>query len=330
MGVSREASRIGIDLSGPVRAVLISKASARVIASMTAQTGFEPDSRESLAALAREIREFWRPFEVRPDGVAGLPVSSCLLFTVPMQPLSKKELKQAMYLQVERMLPGGSSTMRMAAKEWPADLPVPPASGVSQGNKTYVVAAAESVVVLAAENLMKMAGVRPVGVEVPAIAACRGSRWMWAKRMDLEVAATSEEDQPSESGTVRDFDPGEEVRLNMALVVNPSEALLYLAFDACPWLKREIALDPDNPFVNAQIVAGEISRSARFAAGSLPAGFTAGVTVMGSSDRTGFLADYLKEQSGIRVQVWGAPAVNCSSEYGVAAGLALPKEGVTS
>lgn len=317
MALTREASRIGIDLSGPVRAALVSKESARVIASMTAQTGFEPDSRESLAALAREIREFWRPFQVRPEGFAGIPNNSCLLFTVPMQPLSKKELKQAMYLQVERLLPGGSSTMRMAVEEWPAGLPVPPSSGDFQGNKTYLVAAAESVVVRSAETLMKMAGVSPVGVEIPALAACRGSRWMWAERMKLELAA----------GAAETEEAGEQVRLNMALVVNPSEALLYLAFDRCPWLKREIPLDPDNPFVNAQIIAGEISRSARFAAGSLPAGFTGGVTIMGSSDRAGFLADYLGEQAGIRVQVWGAPAVNCSSEYGVAAGLALPKEG---
>ena len=91
-------------------------------------------------------------------------------------------------------------------------------------------------------------------------------------------------------------------RFNIALVVGPGEAQLHLAFHSCPWLMREIPLDPDNPFVNAQIIAGEVSRSARFVTNSLDGEFSGGITLMGASEKIDFIADYLGEEVGIRTQ----------------------------
>lgn len=296
-----QAPRMGIDLSGPVRVVLVS--GYEVLGSFTAHGEFDT-SKRSLAALAQQIKEFWQPLGPRPDGYAGLSDDNSLLFTVPMEPLNKKEFKQAMHLQVERFVPGGSNTMRMTYAEWPQDLPLPPSSEQFGDAKTYLVTAAESQTVQAAQKLMVMAGVKPVQVEISALAACRGSMGAWK----------------DDEGTFP-------VRLNMALVVNPQEALLYLAFDKIPWLKREIPLDLDNPFVNAQVIAGEISRSARFAASSLTGEFSVWVTAMGASDRIQFLADYLTEQAGIGVKVWGLAGIEIPPEYGVAVGVALPRGG---
>ena len=66
---------------------------------------------------------------------------------------------------------------------------------------------------------------------------------------------------------------------------------MYLSHGACPWLTREIPLDPDNPFVNGQILAGEITRSARFARASQGQNRRASDCIW-ESDRVSFLADF--------------------------------------
>ncbi len=310
MAVSNVGLRLGMDLSNPVRAVLFSEESGEIAAFMTAQAGFGHGSKKKLVSLAREIKDFCRPFKVRLDGVASLPVNDCHLFTVSIPLLDKKEFRQAIHLQVERVVPGGSNNMRMAVQEWPANLPPPPSTGAAYDNKTYVVAAAESDSVRAAESLMKMAGIRPVAVEIPASSACRTS-WRILTKMLHKI---------NEPGALP-------AQFNIALVVGPSEAQLHLAFHSCPWLMREIALDPDNPFVNAQILAGEVSRSARFVTNSLRGEFSGGITLMGLPERIDFIADYFGEKAGISTRVFGPPIVKCGSEYGVAAGSAFPKEG---
>ncbi len=310
MAVSSRGLRLGMDLSNPVRAVLFSEESGEIAAVMMAQTGFDQGSKERLVSLAREIKDFCRPFKVRPDGVASLPIENCHLFTVSIPLLDRKEFRQAIHLQVERVVPGGSNNMRMAVQEWPAKLPPPPSTSAVHDSKTYVVAAAESDSVRAAESLMKMAGIRPVAVEIPASPACRTS-WRILTEMLHEING-----------------PGApQARFNIALVVGPGEAQLHLAFHSCPWLMREIPLDPDNRFVNAQILAGEVSRSARFVTNSLDGEFSGGITLMGSSEKIDFIADYLGEEVGIRTQVFGPSFSKCGSEYGVAAGSAFPKEG---
>jgi hypothetical protein len=115
--------------------------------------------------------------------------------------------------------------------------------------------------------------------------------------------------------------------LDISIVARPSEAVMYLSYGACPWLTREIPLDPDNPFVNGQILAGEITRSARFARASAKGRVDGRVTVIGESDRVSFLADYLKEQTGLRTRLWGHPVLDSEPEYGVAVGLALQEGG---
>ena len=111
MAVSNRGLRLGLDLSNPVRAVLFSEESGEIAAFMTAQTGFDQGSKVKLTSLAREIRDFCRPFKVRPDGVASLPIENCHLFTVSIPLLDKKEFRQAIHLQVERVVPGGSNKM---------------------------------------------------------------------------------------------------------------------------------------------------------------------------------------------------------------------------
>lgn len=320
MAISNTGLRMGIDLSGPVRVVLLSGKHARVVASMTAQTGFEQDSKERLRTLASEIREFWKPYKVRPYGIAGLPAKGGFLFTVSLPHMSNKELKQAIRLQVERIVPGSSHNVRMAVQKWPAKLPLPPSSSTSANITTYVVAAADADLIRAAEKLMNMAGVKPVGVEVPASPACRMSWWMWAKRQaSASVPGDDTKGQLSDINLLASF--------NIALDIHSHEALLHLAFDSFPWLMREIPLDPKNTFGNARILAGEVSRSVRFVANSWPGELAGGVTVMGSSSETGFISGYLGEQVGIKTQVCDLQSIQCDSEYGLAVGLALPKEG---
>lgn len=313
MADSGTGLRMGIDLSDPVRVVLFSKTSDSVIASMTARTGFDPDSRQKLNSLASEIKDFWKPHRVRPHAVAGLPVEGSFLFTVSLPSMSKKELKEAIRLQLERIVPGSSHNVRMAVQKWPPQLVLPPSSGAPANGETYVVAAAEADLVRAAERLMKMAGAKPVGVEIPASPACRISRWMLAR--------------PVEEDFDRVQDDSLHAIFNVALDIRPNGALLHLAIDNYPWLMREIPMNPGNLLANAEILAGEVSRSARFIAGSGPGQLTRNVTVLGSSDSAGFIADYLSEQVGIETQVCGPELIQCDAEYGVAAGLALPKEG---
>ena len=356
MTVSSTGLRMGIDLSDPVRVVLFSKTSDSIIASMTARTGFDWDSRQKLNALASEIKDFWKPYKVRPLGVAGLSIRDCLLFTVSFPSMSKKELKEAIRLQVERIVPGSSHNVRMTVQKWPSNLLLPPSLSTSVNNTTYVVAAAEADSVRAAEKLMKMAGVKPVGVEIPASPASRISWSIWARRKHLEQGVLVENSKkgretfskhlssvhasktagfdndsgdPGESAANtegladvsnhdRERQPGEadkpRASFNVVLDIQPDEAVLYLAFDSYPWLMREIPLDPNSSLRNAEILAGEVSRSARFVTSSRAGEFTGGVTVMGSSDKTGFIADYLSERVGIRTQVCELPLLQCGAK----------------
>lgn len=135
-----------------------------------------------------------------------------------------------------------------------------------------------------------------------------------------DVSNHDRERQPGEADKPR-------ASFNVVLDIQPDEAVLYLAFDSYPWLMREIPLDPNSSLRNAEILAGEVSRSARFVTSSRAGEFTGGVTVMGSSDKTGFIADYLSERVGIRTQVCELPLLQCGAKYGLAVGLALPKEG---
>ncbi len=331
MAISNIDLRMGIDLSGPVRAVLFSNESFEVVSSMTAKTEFDQDSKEKLTALASEIKDFWQTHKVRPEGIAGLPIKNCFLFTVSLPLLGKKELKQAIRLQVERIVPGSSHNVRMAVQKWPSKLQLPPSSSPVVGNTTYAVAAAEADSVRAAEGLMKMAGVRPVAVEIPASPACRLGWWIWTDQMAAQHSDPAAESGlgAGESGNSAGENDSPEIRLNITLDVHPGEALLHLAFDSCPWLMREIPLNPDNLLANAQIIAGEVSRSERFVIGSWPGQFAVRVTVLGSSENTGFIADYLSEQVGIKNRVFGPRSIPCDSEYGAALGLVLPKEGVS-
>jgi len=131
----------------------------------------------------------------------------------------------------------------------------------------------------------------------------------------------------SEAGQEDSIDTLPGVNLDISLVASASDAIMYLSYAACPWLMREIPLDPDNPFVNGQILAGEITRSTRFARTASKGRIDGRVTVFGAADRVSFLTDFLKEQTGLPTQVWGRPGVDSDPEYGVAIGLALSSEG---
>ncbi len=373
-----EVASIGIDLSEPVRIVAFDSGSGEVVQAITAKARFEPGSRQGYRQLAKEIREFSKPLAKKRTGTAGLSMSDCLLFTVAMPKLSKKEFTKAIQYEIERLAPGGTDTMRAVVEEWPAQLPVPPAVKVPEGTTLYLVAAAQAEAVLAAHSLMKAAGLRPLGVDVPANAVSKASLWLWEQAKlsgvgtetselqanslaaksesasstttgeaaaytpwithgnggnsapladDPDVAATSSVDneQAGAEGAPERTGPG--TALDISIVANASEALMYLSYGSCPWLSREIPLDPDNPFVNGQILAGEITRSARFARASANALVDARVTVIGESDRVSFLADYLKEQTGLPTRLWGSPVVRSDPEYGVAVGLALLHQG---
>lgn len=392
-----QGTSIGIDLSNPVRAVAFSEASGQVVSVFTAKTPFEPGSKSSLKELASEMKAFRKPLQARLSGTAGLPMSACLLFTVAMPKLSKKEFQKAIQFEIERLVPGGPDTMRAVVREWPQGIPLPPPVKVPEGTTLYLVVAANIQAVLSAEYVMKAAGIRTLGVEMPANPASRASWWLWERVRSgkaVNVASPFETQDPAaekpesspnhdqgntalgSDGTAQGTgaympwvthgngalsspvpeDPGSAATptqpiavlkpegdeesgqddagdalpgadLDISLVATASEAIMYLSYGACPWLMREIPLDPDNPFVNGQILAGEITRSTRFARTASKGRIDGRVTVFGASDRVSFLTDFLKEQTGLPTQLWGRPGVDSDPEYGVAIGLALSSEG---
>lgn len=369
-----KGTSVGIDLSNPVRAAVFSEETGQVVATFTAKTPFEPGSKPRLKELANEIRGFCKPLGKGFVASAGLPMSDSLLFTVAMPKLNKREFQKALLFEIERLAPGGPDSMRALVREWPQELPVPPSAQVPEGTTLYLVVAANVESAISARSLMKMAGVRPMGVEIAAGPACRASWWLWehAKSLgvqdDAAVSLPSPAQGQSELGEgdasqettsympwithgngappnplsdqYKDSDLDKEVEpiqedaevvpgdvLDISIVARPSEAVMYLSYGACPWLTREIPLDPDNPFVNGQILAGEITRSARFARASAKGRVDGRVTVIGESDRVSFLADYLKEQTGLRTRLWGHPVLDSEPEYGVAVGLALQEGG---
>lgn len=369
-----KGTSIGLDLSNPVRVAAYSEETGQVVAAFTAKTPFEPGSKDRLRELAGEIRSFCRGLGIKPGGIAGLPMSEGLLFTVAMPKVNKREFQRALQFEIERLEPGGPDKMRALTREWPKELPVPPSVKVPEGTTLYLVVAANVESTLAARSLMKMAGVRPLGVEISAGPTCRASWWLWEKagpEDDGGVAAGSSADAAQDqepgrgagdssqetdsympwvthgngrlSGPLPDGGGGPQggtpdlkqedaledapsVVLDISIVAKASEALMYLSYGACPWLTREIPLDPDNPFVNGQILAGEITRSARFARASAKGRIDGRVTVFGESDRVSFLADFLKEQTGLGTRLWGQPVLDSDPEYGVAVGLALLQE----
>lgn len=393
-----KGTSVGIDLSNPVRVAAFSEEAGKVVATMTAKAPFDPGSKVSLTALAKEIAEFRKSLGARLSASACLPMTSCLLFTIPMPKLSHKEFNKALQLEVGRLAPGNSDNMRVVARQWPPQVPVPPSVKVPQSNTLYLVVAADVDAVLAAQSVMKTAGLRPAAVEIPASPACRASWWLWGRpaavpaRVVGAAPATQEEaqnqmpdatvpdpDKPARldstyapwviagEGTPRsvngtdvtdevgaaasepvqpdslvggqedvvsapvagpmESEAGPGTILDISLVAGQHVALLHLSFGACPWLMREIPLDPGNPFVNAQILAGEVARSSRFARTAVKGPVTGRVTVYGESDRTSFLVDFLKEQAGLSALTWGQPLVECAPEYGVAVGLTLKTEG---
>ncbi|HHW26032.1 MAG TPA: hypothetical protein GXX23_01680 [Firmicutes bacterium] len=364
-----KGTSIGIDLSNPVRVVAFSKASSQVVSTFTAKTPFDPGSKPKLKELASEIKAFCKSLRARLPGTAGLPMSACLLFTVAVPKLRKKEFQKAIQFEIERLVPGGSDSMRVVVREWPKGIPLPPSVKVPEGTTLHLVVAANIQAVLAAEYLMKAAGIRVSGVEMPANPASRASWWLWEQlpsakldpipRNDQGKTASGSDSNTPVSGAympwvthgngalsssepedlallplgdaehsqddAHDALPG--ANLDISLVASASEAIMYLSYGACPWLMREIPLDPDNPFVNGQILAGEITRSARFARTASKGRIDGRVTVFGASDRVSFLADFLHEQTGLPTQLWGRPVVDSDPEYGVAIGLALSSEG---
>ena len=392
-----KGTSIGIDLSNPVRVAAFSEATGEVVSALTAKTPFEPGSRLRLRELASEIKAFRKTLRARLSGTAGLSMSACLLFTVAMPKLSKKEFQKAIQFEIERLAPGGPEGMRTVIREWPQGIPLPPSVKVPEGTTLYLVGAANIQAVLSAEYVMKAAGIRTLGVEMPANPASRASWWLWERTKFGEaanIASDSEAQGPTavkpESipnhdqgnsamgpdggapgtgaympwithgngglSTPMPEDPGlaatatspvavhkpqadagpsqEDVgdrlpvaNLDISLVATESEAIMYLSYGACPWLMREIPLDPDNPFVNGQILAGEITRSTRFARSASKGRIDGRVTVFGASDRVSFLTDFLKEQTGLPTQLWGRSGVDSDPEYGVAIGLALSSEG---
>ncbi len=372
-----KGTSIGIDLSNPVRVAVFSHSAGQVQATYTAKTHFEPGSKSSLKNLADEIRSFYRPLGIKPFGAAGLPMSDCLLFTVAMPKLSKKEFQKAVQFEIERQTAGGPDIMRSVTQEWPEDLPVPPSVKVPEGNTLHLVVAANVESTLSARALLKMARVRPLGVEISANSTSRAGQWLWQKsepdgdgeneglsnNMNASaVSGNASVGQPGpdapEKGSgympwvthgnggfttplpedlgvaatvtsgVPDVEPvGPAVDLDISIVARAAEATMYLSYGTFPWLMREIPLDPDNPFVNGQILSGEITRSARFARASSQSPVEGRVTVIGESDRVSFLVDFLKEQTGLPTRLWGQPYVDSDPEYGVAVGLALLHQG---
>ncbi len=373
-----KGTSIGIDLSNPVRVAAYSADTGEVVAVHTGKVSFQYDSKQKIRELAGEIREFCSPLGKKLPAIVGLPMSDCLLFTLAMPKLSKKEFNKAIQFEIERLSPGGSDIMRAVVNEWPAGLPVPPSVQVPEGTKLYLIVAAKVEAVLSAQSLMKAAGLRPQGVDIPANSVSRACLWMWEKAKHLveedtsaaappvsaapgssEASAdTSAQDSSSYqpwithgngvsvdapsgargiAATALEPDLGGESSLDdsgdsgsildISIVAHTSEALMYLSYGGYPWMMREIPLDPDNPFVNGQILAGEITRSARFARASAGVRVDGRVIIIGESDRVSFLADYLKEQTGLRTRLWGHPVVNSDPQYGVAVGLALPQEG---
>ena len=175
------------------------------MAAFTAKTPFEPGSKDRLRELAGEIRSFCRGLGIKPGGIAGLPMSEGLLFTVAMPKVNKREFQKALQFEIERLEPGGPDKMRALTREWPKELPVPPSVKVPEGTTLYLVVAANVVSTLAARSLMKIAGVRPLGVEISAGPTCRASWWLWEKvgpEDDGGVAGASPADaaQDQESG----------------------------------------------------------------------------------------------------------------------------------
>ncbi len=374
-----KGTSIGIDLSNPVRVVAFSEESGQVVSAFTAKTPFDSGSKPRLKELASEIKAFRKTLRTRLSGTAGLPMSACLLFTVAMPKLNKKEFHKAIQFEIERLVPGGPDSMRVVIREWPQGIPLPPSVNVPEGTTLYLVVAANVQAVRSAEYIMKDAGIRALGVEMPANPASRASWWLWertrseqpesmpdrerAKTVSNSDSKTPETgaympwvthgngalsspvlegpssptaststavpepagDAEAGQGDFGDVLPG--ANLDISLVASASEAIMYLSYGACPWLMREIPLDPDNPFVNGQILAGEITRSTRFARTASKGRIDGRVTVFGASDRVSFLTDFLQEQTGLPTRLWGHPGIDSDPEYGVAIGLALSSEG---
>ncbi|HHV79833.1 MAG TPA: hypothetical protein GXX40_09555 [Firmicutes bacterium] len=303
---SKPEACLGIDLSDPVRMALVQGNPARVVAVREAKNSFDPGSSESLANLAREVREFVREVRGCCNCVLGLPVRDAMLAVVDLPPLEKKHCRDALRLELLRLFPAKVAELRATYQEWPQSIPRPPSSSAFRGGKAYILAAAPAASVLAARKLAASCGLKPEAVEVPALAACRSSWWCYRLRMQ----------DPSDS-------PGFTMEISLSVA---KDAVMHLGFGPFPWLTREIPLQSGESYQDAQVLAGEVARSVRFANGILKNPLPARVTLYGVPERVDLIANILREQLPIEVQVWGVPPISCQPQYGIAAGLALRKE----
>ncbi|QUL98170.1 MAG: hypothetical protein IMF26_09015 [Candidatus Fermentithermobacillus carboniphilus] len=324
---ARNEIYMGIDLSNPVRMVLVSGKPPCILATGIAETEFDPDDKASLIKLAGELKEFSRKYSRKPLCVVGLPPGDSILFSTALPPLDDKEVIEAIKHELTRMLPDKAAEMRATYQVWPDGLPSLPTARPSLEGRTYVVAAAESRSVAAIKTLIKTAGLALLAVEVPACAACRAS-WL-AKNLNWGASIFGE---TKDTSTLRTTEQGSvsrpfgDLSLQISIVVS-QDVRMYLGFGPYPWIMREIPLAGEEVHETASVLAGEIVRSVRFVR-SGPGPTSAGVvTLIGKNPEVDMLAEVLRDRIGFVVDVWALPGVACPPDYGIAAGLAFRKGG---